>query len=214
MGAIVGFLVSLLFFRKLICFYTYMPSGKILLGVLSGLWVLVGFLVKPLEANLNKNILVFLLGTVLVLVAGTFLSPIFMDVEINACVRDFDNLIALIQMEEKAVTNSDLSLIEEIYEPKAIVLNAEEGELYPVYLYYSQKFEKQEVCEVTHFGFQVESYTRDQKQVSMVSGSQGSWGDKGQGCYYPFYNPVGGDQWEFVKTERGWQISHFSFNNK
>ena len=218
-GVILGLFIFILFFEKLFCFYAYDPSGKILFGALTGVGALIAFIVKPLDASFQKTSsikasLFFILGSSLVLLGGIFLSPFFMSVEMNACVHDFDQLVDIVHLEEKAVMQNDLALIEQIYDTNAIVLNAETQELFPAYLYYSQKLAKEEHCATAHFDFQVESYTRDQKQVSMTTGSQGSWGWKGQGCTNPFYNPAGTDQWNFIKTEQGWKISHFSFNNQ
>ena len=211
-------LIALLFFAKrLFCFYAYDPSAELFLGALTGIGALIAAVTKFMGESLPlgkfKKILWVVLGFLSTLIVVIFLSPFFLTLEKKTCVTDYDELLQLIQLEEKAVQHGDIGLIEEIYTADAIVFNAETEELFPAYLYYSQKFAREVHCTTSHFDFQVERYTRDQKEVVLTTGSRSSWGVKETGCTNPFYNPAGGDQWHFVKTEKGWKISHFSFNN-
>ncbi len=210
-----AFLLFLLFFKKLYCFYTYDPSAAFLLGALTALGAISGAVIRLFgEPALNiKKGLPALSAFLLTLALLIFLSPFFMDIELNACVEGFDEMVALIRMEENAVEIEYFVSIVNIYTNDAMVYNAKTDELLSYDDYYFQKFASERHCEVDHFSFEVAEYPSHADEVVLRTGSQGKWGWEGGECEFTYHNEAGADRWTFVKTKDGWKIKYFSFNN-
>jgi hypothetical protein len=133
----------------------------------------------------------------------------------SPAITDRQELINLIRLEEEAVLNEDLSIIESIYLPNATIRNAEtNGQTWPdPASYYSEKFQTQIVCTVVHHHIDV--IELGSAAATLSTGSDGTWGwiREKNGCPNPFNNPAGSDLWEFAKDSADqWRIASFTFN--
>jgi len=134
------------------------------------------------------------------------------DLTRNYCVRDFEKLKALIELEGQAVINKDINIIHDIYSAGAVISREDTNEEYLANNYYSSKFIEENHCSVDHSDYLVTDFSRS--QVTITTSSMGTYGFKGEECAQAYSNPPGSDLWVFRKTDEQWKIVHFEFNRK
>ncbi len=212
-GAILGIGISLPLFKPFFCFYTFQePLTAFFFAAISVfLWVIK----KPLEEKkdeIAKKIFYFLIGGMVSATIVMFITLVTVDLTRTYCVGDFEQLKAMIEMEGNAVINQDINIIHNIYAADAVISKQDTNEVFQAYVYYSQKFTKEEHCNVNHSDYLVTDYARD--QVTITTSSMGNYGLKGEGCAQAYSNPPGSDLWVFRKIGNEWKIVHFEFNRK
>jgi len=214
-GAIVGIVLIILFFKKTFCFYAYQPGGKLIPAILAGIGTLLGVLIKYVPTAIrnfirkNEEFILFICGLLLMSAVVIFVSPLFYKLDTNSCVDGFDELTTLLDQEGKAVIGKDMSIIRNIYYTDAIVTRETTGESWPAYIYYSNKFVTEDHCSNSRGNLDVISATSS--EVTITTSSQGTWGYAGQGCNQIYDNPLGSDQWTFQRIKGEWKIVNFKF---
>lgn len=213
-GAILGIGISLPLFKPFFCFYTFQqPSTAFFFAAMS---VFLWFIKKPLDQKkdeIAKKIFYFLIGGIVAATCAMFITSMTVDLTRNYCVRDFEQLRSMIELEGKAVINKDINIIHNIYSADAVISRQDTNEAFQAYTYYSQKFTKEDHCDVNHSDYLVTDYSRD--QVTITTSSMGSYGlQGGAGCTIAYANPPGSDLWVFKKMDGEWKIVHFEFNRK
>jgi len=212
-GAVIGGIIISLVFRSFFCFYTFQePSTKFFFVAIS---VLLGVFKKQLDQikdEIIKNSAYFLIGSIGAATIVMFITLATVDLTRNYCVRDFEQLKTMIEMEGEAVIKKDINIIHNIYSADAVISKQDTNEAFQAYIYYSQKFAEEEHCNVNHSDYLVTDYARD--QVTLTTSSMGNYGLKGEGCTQAYSNPPGSDLWVFRKIGNEWKIVHFEFNRK
>ena len=213
-GAIAGGIIISLAFRSFFCLYTFqVPSATLLFTVASILIGLISNQLKRIESELTKQVAYVLIGGLFVATLVMLATFFTVNLTKNYCVKDFDKLKALIEMEGQAVVNKDINSIHNIYSADAVISRRDTNEDSQAYVYYSQKFAEEDHCNVNHSDYSVTAYSKD--QVTMTTSSMGSYGlHGGSGCTIAYANPPGSDLWVFRKIGNEWKIVHFEFNRK
>lgn len=213
-GAIVGGIIISLVFRSFVCFYVFQPTAATILTLsVSALIGVFRFIPGLIEVAAIRKAVYFLFGSliaviIVILIAffsiGTFTK--------NYCVKDFDKLKAMIEMEGEAVLNKDINIIHDIYSIDAIISRQDTNQVFKAYEYYPNKFVTENHCTVSHSDYLVIDFSRN--QVTITTSSMGTYGLKGEACNEAYSNPPGSDLWVFRKIGGEWKIVHFEFNRK
>jgi len=213
-GALVGGIIISLVFRSFFCLYTFqVPSATLLFTVASILIGLISNQLKRIETALTKQVAYVLIGGLFIATLVMLVTFFTVNLTRNYCVKDFDKLKTMIEMEGEAVVNKDINIIHNIYSADAVISRQDTNEVFQAYIYYSQKFTKEDHCDVNHSDYSVTDYSRD--QVTITTSSMGSYGlQGGEGCTIAYANPPGSDLWVFRKIDGEWKIVHFEFNRK
>lgn len=212
-GTVIGGIIISLVFRSFFCLYTFqVPSATLLCTVASMLIGLISNQLKRIETALTKQVAYMLIGGLFVATLVMLVTFFTVNLTKNYCVKDFDKLKTMIEMEGEAVVSKDINIIHNIYSADAVISRQDTKEAFQAYIYYSQKFTKEDHCNVSHSDYLVTDFSRD--QVTMTTSSMGNYGLKGEGCTKAYSNPPGSDLWVFKKTEGEWKIVHFEFNRK
>ena len=190
-----------------------MPSATLLFTVASILIGLISNQVKRIETELTKRATYVLIGGLFVATLVMLATFFAVNLTKNYCVKDFDKLKTMIEMEGQAVINKDINSIHNIYSADAVISRQDTNEVFQAYIYYSQKFAEEDHCNVNHSDYLVTDYSSD--QVTLTTSSMGSYGlHGGAGCTIAYANPPGSDLWVFRKIGNEWKIVHFEFNRK
>ena len=212
-GASAGVIMIALAFRPFFCLYTFqVPAATILFSVASILITLIRNELKRIKEETLKAATYLLIGGLFAATLVMLVTFFTVNLTKNYCVKDFDKLKTMIEMEGDAVINQDINIIHNIYSADAVISRQDTNEVFQAYVYYSQKFTKEEHCKVNHSDYLVTDYAHD--QVTMTTSSMGNYGLKGEGCAQAYSNPPGSDLWVFRKIGNEWKIVHFEFNRK
>lgn len=213
LGVIAGGIMIALAFRSFYCLYTFqIPAATILFSVASILITFIRDELKRIKKETLKIITHFLIGGLFTATLVMLVTFFTVNLTKNYCVKNFDELKTMIEMEGAAVINKDINVIHNIYSADAVISRQDTNEVFQAYIYYSQKFVNEEHCHVNHSDYLVTDYARD--QVTMTTSSMGNYGLKGEGCTQAYSNPPGSDLWVFRKIGNEWKLVHFEFNRK
>lgn len=212
-GSVFAGILLLIMFRGLFCYYTFqVPSASFITMAFGALSGILASVLKSIEVRFLRPLAYFLMGLLLTLAVSMLVAPFITRMNMNYCVPDLPVLVDLIDREGLAVVNEDMSEIHSLYEANAVVVRADTDEYLPAYTYYSQKFAREEHCNVSHSDHTVQEYSDE--RVRLTTSNMGIFGIEGQGCTIAYANPPGSDEWTFEKVDGTWKIILFVFNRK
>jgi hypothetical protein len=131
----------------------------------------------------------------------------------TVCYPELKVIYGLIDAEKNAVLNKDMSQIDAIFLPDAVIENIALNRMWGnPSLFYGPKFKDETHCSITHSHYTVMQLTST--EAIITTASSGTWGPtlNGNGCSEAYNNPAGSDYWSFTKIESQWMISGFRFN--